>query len=305
MRTRFSSPTQHPEGIILLMAVLIIGTVLISAATFANMLLTEIRLSQLVDSSIQSRYHAESGVERALYQLRKREAVTPGECTVLLGGSGCSNDTGYCVGVGNGADVSCITSDSADLSSGSGWDVESGPELAFSANVMRGQSVQVDLFAALQATDPNGDIPSGIGSIAIEWGDVSHATDLYYTLTKLNAISGNQEVEKNIIPQQSCVGEPTCALEFRHVLNVQEDFSYVLRVQALNFLADDAGPVRITAYSGNNLSGDVVPLPGRYLIASSAAVGRSYQQVSVRTPARPPASGLYDFVLFSEEEVVK
>jgi hypothetical protein len=79
------------------------------------------------------------------------------------------------------------------------------------------------------------------------------------------------------------------------------DCSYTVRLSLPLTSADPTVTITLQAMSGAN----VVPIPSRLIIRSTGAAGKSRQQTRVTSPSRPPLSGLYDFVLFSEQEVVK
>jgi len=302
-----SKETNNQSGIVLILAILMISAVISAAAIFTGLTIRNLQQSRLVDQAIQAHYIAESGAEHALYQVRQREAVVPDKCDQLDSGSSCVESNGFCDGALLGGEVSCITSGSGALAV-TDWQNTAEHERTFSFFLERGQNIQIDLFDPFQEIDPLGQLPSGVGRIFVEWGDLDHELDLDYTLLTLTPGQETQEIASDRMPKRNCVfpspcNFPTSDFEPKPPAGLNVLNSYLLRLKAFEFIDDEAGPIQVSIFEP--AGGNQLPIPSRLIITSVGEFGDSQQRIQVRTPTRPPLSGLYDFVLFSEEEVVK
>jgi hypothetical protein len=289
------SQTKQQSGMILILVVLVIGTVLTTAAIFANLIIREIQQSRLLDQSIQSYYLAESGAERALLQIRYRQAISqcPGSQTCL--------ENGYCSG---NNDLPCINRDNTGLNILSGWQIKVENEKSTVVTLQPGESFQVDLFDPLQSESSN------IDGISIVNKSESQSLNLYGTFINItnilkNVLASNCEMQPPVFKGRINLNQylNMNALSGQTILR---DCAYTFRLQN-NDQAD--ARVEISVYQRQNQQGQIVlaplDIPSRLIIDSTAIFGDSFQRLKVKTPMRPPLSGLYDFVLFSEEKVVK
>ena len=279
---------------VLVLALLIIAAVLATAVIFSNLIIREIQQSRLIDQSIQAYYLAESGAERALHQTRRREAVQGEDCGVIISGSNCQENNGYCSSTNN--EVSCITGTEGNLAVRSGWLVTVDNETETAVNLKVGESFQIDLFNPFKTAGPN------IEAIEVNRDDPGIV--LYGELTNFNKVLGvgpsncqNQPpVLKDFLPN------PSVRIRAFDDQDIAGECSYSFRV---NYPLDSGlDPVAITLTVYDDFD-QPLPIPSRLLIDSQADFGRSRQKVRVKTPIRPPLSGLYDFVIFSEEEIIK
>ena len=288
------SGLKEKKGMVLVLAILIIAAILGAAALFSNVVIREIQQSRLIDQSMQSYYFAESGAERALYQVRRREAVI--DCGLITSGSVCETD-GYC-SLNN---VFCINQNEGDLDVSGSWQVAADNEQETSFNLKKGESFQIDLFSPYQEA---GTAESNID--AIEVIRTSDSFLLYGEFTNLTNILG-------ITSRFDCTSQPPV---FKNYLisdefmiqnldeqDIIESCSYAFR---LTFLPNSPGnsnelfTIKVYDRDANQLK-----IPSRLIIDSAAEFGSSWQQIRVKTPIRPPLAGLYDFVLFSEQEIIK
>lgn len=282
--------SHNQSGVVLLLALLIVSVVLGSAGILSNLVIRSIQQTRLIDQSMQAYYGAESGAERALYQVRRREAIP--DCADLTLGS-CNEINGTC---SFNSDVACITATNGALALGSGWNASVANETSTEILLKKGGSFQLDLFSPYQASAAN------INQVVVE----SDASDLilYSEFTNITNIlnvglsncQNQPPVFKGFIQTPAAIG----SLDGRSIL---AECSYSFR---LNYPLDSGGEqslITITVF--NQDSNEQLPIPSRLIITTSAVFGKSYQSLTIKTPIRPPVSGLYDFVLFSEQPVVK
>lgn len=302
---------QKNSGIVLVLSVLIIAASLAVTFTFSGVIISHIQQSRLIDQSIQAHYLAESGAERALYQMRKREAVPI--CSEVTAGSNCEPSTGTCTGSG----VPCISSTNGNIDILSGWNVTVQHQRSLQVYMKRGDSVQIDLFNPY-ISDP---YISEVRSFLVK-SRFEPAAQLYGEITNLSWIIGGVSAcpAPNTIPEQPAItkgpillssqpgGLPSQTGYLTGIPNQSEflpNCSYVMRLSNLEDNSD--GVYEITLYREAQDVGpeDLVEIPSRLIINASAQYGSSKQFVTVTAPMRPPLSGLYDYVIFSEEQISK
>lgn len=308
---------QPQSGMVLVLAILVGAAVLATAALFGNLIIREIQQSRLIDQSIQAYYLAESGVERALYQSRRREAVKAADCQSIFGGSSeCDATDGYCTL--SGQQVSCIIEGPASLGLRGNWQVEVTNENETSVNLAVGESFQLDLFSPFET----GGFSTNIKSIVIE-SDLLNTT-LSVEITNLTwLVGGTLDCPlDSLIPTRPATSKGRITLTHDVVNNIgttsffkdldfindpplDPDCSYSIRIGNVLLPTAVDGQFTIKIFDGVDATANQLAIPSRLIIDSEAVFGKSFQKVRVRTPVRPPLSGLYDFVLFSEEEIVK
>lgn len=290
---------KNSQGMVLILSILIIASVLGAAVAFGNIIISEIRQSRLIDQSIQSYYLAESGSEKALHRIRRQEAIS--DCS--LDSAGVCQENGYC----SSKNIPCVYL-TGSLPAKGNWDLEISEEFAVSILLNKGESFQVDLFNPVQAYNSN------INEIKIESsivapilvGEFLNLTNiLNFNDPQLSNCFIQPAIFKNFLPTMTTI--PTFAyvssLDGQILYN---ECSYAFRLNHSLKSAVDFSLFTITVYNSTpSETRTQLPIPSRLIVDSQATFGRSFQKIRVKTPIRAPLSGLYDFVLFSEEEVVK
>lgn len=309
---------KRQSGIVLILAVLIIAVVLYSAIIFNNLVISNIQESRLIDQSIASYYLAESGAEHALYQTRRLMAVKSVDCSKIVPGSTCQNSGGsygFCSLTSD--KIACITDNQGSLDVNGSWQITVNNETESTVNLNVGDSFQLDLFSPYQA----GDFQTNIQSFLVN-SNITGGTQLYAELTNLTWLVGgtvNCPLD-TFVPARPAISKGQINLDAQTGYSstgyltklandpeINPNCSYVLRLS--NILnGAEPGQFSVSIYDkaiNVDPTTDQLEIPSRLVIDSQATVGRSQQSVRIKTPIRPPLSGLYDFVLFSEQEVVK
>jgi len=280
---------KNQSGMVLILSVLIISSVLLTATVFGNLIIREILQSRLIDQSIQAYYLAESGAERALYQTRIAESVT--DCAAIGAGS-CQENNSHCT---SKSEIPCITATPGSLAGLAGdWQINVSQEAETNFILQEGETFQMDLFSPQQVRDAD--------IAGIEVGSQT-SVGLYGELTNLTNILkvGDENCDDQPPVFKGIITAPQrlSGLDGKNILG---SCSYIFR---LRYPLNNSEPTDLITLKVYNDSGELVDIPSRLIIASAASFGNSQQTVTVRTPIRPPLSGLYDFVLFSEKEIVK
>ncbi|OGY53765.1 MAG: hypothetical protein A3A24_02535 [Candidatus Buchananbacteria bacterium RIFCSPLOWO2_01_FULL_46_12] len=286
-----ASTNKKQNGMVLVLAILIIAAVLATATVFSELIIRQIQQSRLIDQSIQAYYLAESGAERTLHQIRILESVV--DCATISIGS-CQENNARC---SLDAEIPCVTSSQGSLDTAvtDDWQVVVSEESQTDFVLTKGETFQIDLFSPQQVQDANItkiDVGSSVNNLKL-FGELVNLTNILQ-VGVLNC-ADQPPVFKDIITAP----QSRSALDGKNILAA---CSYVFRLRfPLDSPVDQAG-LTLKLYDDAESQ---VNIPSRLIIDSTARFGSSIQTVVVRTPIRPPLSGLYDFVLFSEEEIVK
>jgi hypothetical protein len=310
------------KGVILILAVIIISAVLAAASAFAAIIISEIKISRLVDQSMQAFYLAESGAERALYQSRRRQAVD--NCDILdVTNSFCGKNNGWCSGTNPVNSVSCINDSTPDaVSQSAGWPGEWALNISHESEtnvfLQPNGSVQLDLFNPYQANaagQTEAFMVTGLDNYWLygELVNLNFITNPAGTIDCPQSIPAKPATSKGIILLDQNGTSPYLTGLFLNTQSnqptqeISSGCSYILRIN--NNLAGTLLPgnftIKVYTYDDAALAYKQIDIPSRLIIDSQATYGKSFQKIQVRAPIRPPLSGLYDFVLFSEQEVKK
>ena len=265
---------KNNQGSILLLAMLVMaGVVTVSLGT-TTLIIAEIQQSVKLDQSVVAYYAAESGVERSLFQARKKQF----EPEVLSGlEKTLDNEANYQI-------------------------VASSTEEVLYATLAEDESYQFDLY------EPNSfnQLTNPIQAIGLSWDGLSSWLEVNWSCWDTNGNLGN--------PRSSYNARPAGTI----YLNLYESPACILYRVRLIARQAAANNIQIRAYSevdpvarcGNPPNSCQSPIPARVRIKG---VGQypgdsdqaSRQAILVSLPQRSPIYGLYDYVLFSDEEIKK
>lgn len=270
------------KGNVLLLALLVMAGIMTAALGIGAIILNEIRQARNIDFSTVAYYAAESGVEQALYKLRKEDAVLTcpsGECDL----------NGFCSA---GDKEPCLRS-SGDLSNQSSWTrTVTDKEWQIYGTIKKDESMQVDLY------DPEGGTAAGIESIKIKWAP--ECVPPAASIIEVGYIGWDPGIGWLASSEQrfkySSLASPVINNGFA------SSKSYRLRIKALFC---DASNVTVTAWGSDNAADPPKEIPGRIILTSTGEYGTLRQAVRMNMPRKSPMSGLYDYVLFSECSLVK
>ncbi|MFA6255508.1 MAG: hypothetical protein WC675_05835 [Patescibacteria group bacterium] len=297
----------NQSGMILILAVLIIAAILGAAAIFSNLIIREIQQVRLIDQSIQAFYLAESGAERSLHQVRRREAIR--DCCLVEANPevACANPGNYFCKTNshcsNNNTIPCINPTGS--SSRGSWEINAANESETSIVLKNGESFQIDLFNPYQTQSSN------INAIQVDRSDPGVvAVGEFTNLTKILGISTAVNCQEQPPVFKYWLPSPDALITSHDGWKILAACSYSFK---LIYPLDSSGegetepPILATirVFNTDPEPDKQLEIPSRFVIDSQASFRNSLQKVRVRTPIRSPLSGLYDFVLFSEERIVK
>lgn len=270
------------SGNVLLLALLVMAGIMTAGLGIGAIILNEIKQARNIDFSTVAYYAAESGVEQALYKLRKEDAVLNcpiGEC----------GENGFC----SAGDYEACIRERGDLSNQSSWKrTITDREAQVYGKINKDNSLQVDLY------DPEGGTAAGIESVKIEW--TPQCVPPPDSIIEVSYISWDPAAGWSISSEQkfkySTLVSPVINNGFI------SSKSYRLRIKALYC---DVSNVVVTAWGSDNASPPQIDIPAKIVLTSMGEYGALRQAVKMTMPRKSPMSGLYDYVLFSECSLVK
>lgn len=253
-----SVKTLPPRGNVLLLALFAMSSILLGGMAVGTLVLREIRAARTADASQVAYYAAESGNERALYEIRKL-GLSPHELAA-----------------------------DADLDNGASYarEIVQEPAPIFT-------SIAKDAVYELVLYDPAATPPSGgVAELTVDWDAACGASSV---------------IEMSAVTFTPGVGWTPSINKFRYANDGPVSFtlsnpgSDAARVR-LKAERCDAVNVRIDAFDAG---GAPVAFPDRVAIVSTGEYRGTRQATQVVAPTVSTLSGLFDFVLFSECEIVK
>jgi hypothetical protein len=263
-------------GNTLLLAMLIMsGIIAVSTAT-SRLILNEFLQSLQLDKATVAFYAAEAGVEKSLFEVRKKD-FSPEE----LAGSGL---------LSNQASYELITKDN---------------ESVLYASLDQDETYQLDLFDndSLQA------LSSPIRSIRISWEGPGSYLEVTWRAWKTD---GSIQQSGNLYTDGAYISQASSPYYFQFYDS--SVYLYRVRISARGAAVNN---MAISAYGNlnpvancNPLTACQVSIPGRVSIKAigeypDGSLNASRQAILTTMPQTSPLAGLYDYVLFSEEEIKK
>jgi hypothetical protein len=267
------------NGSVLLLALLVMtGIVTISLAT-GTLIVNEIQQSSQLDRATVAFYAAESAVERGLYQTRKQDLSTAviNQLVALF-----ENNASYTI----------IAQDS---------------ENAINQSLTQDETLQLDLY------DPHSLSPlnPAIKSLRFAWAGNGSWLEIRWTCW----------TSSGILEQNTSQGVYISVSESPYILNLMDATNYLYKVRVTARQANISG-LEVTSYDRINpaasptclplgpSSACLINIPARVKIKGVGEYPHNdtkaaKQAILVTMPQVSPLSGLYDYVLFSEEEIKK
>ncbi|OGY44146.1 MAG: hypothetical protein A3B89_03305 [Candidatus Buchananbacteria bacterium RIFCSPHIGHO2_02_FULL_40_13] len=287
---------KNEQGIILILALMMVSILLSIALGFGIFILSDLRQAAEIDNSVVAYYAADSGIERTLYLFRH------GDKDKIGGFSG-----------SNGAL-------SPDDREGENWTIRDSTDYEltfFRQRLYNGQSVK--LYFIGRRTGVN-----TAKSIKINWFKGSgFSPKLQVVFTQLNPIDDDgilvyyTDTDKVEISDSNSAG-PIC-FDFKD-RDIDGSFlalpsDYVVELRVVGSGADYVDNLSVTAYNEtkgingcNSQAYNDTYNPeaiSNITLKARGNYGGVSQTIYAHLPPRDPSSGLFGFVLFSEEDITK
>jgi hypothetical protein len=287
---------KNERGVVLLLALLLIAAITATGVGFSLLIIGELKASSNIDNSIVAYYAAQNGVEHALLEVKDGRANSTLDETI--------NGT---TGVGG---IVRMEGSLLPLGVAATWDTRQSTtsEDIILASVPKNKTVELDL---LNPDDPAE--ASAVESVKFEWSDSCEGISwleigyVYWTPgTQISWPTDSQMVYKNIAACErgsGHYGRPCDPYIANYFSATSPEKVYRLRIKALDC---DVENLSITAYDTDNApTGDEIPIPSRVNIKSIGTYANSRIALTVSTPWLPSILGLFDYAIFSEENLDK
>ena len=281
----------HP-GVVLVYSLLVLSTLLIVATAFSLYVMRGTRTLAVASDAVVANYVAESGVEEGLYLLRHESENVANPVLV-------SNLESPYVET-NGLRLASIASSTdahvpffdpvayAEL-----WVTSTTNEILI--DVPKDQVQYADVYDASQSIDL---VRSSIQCVSLQWDAGDGLGWLETSLVELNAQNNSASL---LTPRTTLIGPSfNTGYPFTNLpLNNANIHRFRFRA-----LYGDIRNLRIIGYANANCLGETRPLPGRTTVSATGKYRQANQSVQISMPQHNLPSGLFGFVMFSDQSLV-
>ncbi len=267
----------NQAGTALLLALIVMSALVAGGVAIGTVIINEIKQARQLDRAIIAHYGAESGAERLLFDWRYTRNVG-------LFSNNCDE------GIDSQAGWTCSLN------------VGTLDQLSFNLS-----KYQVEEFPLYNPDNLN--LGKDFQSAKISWSDadIINSYDPWLEITLLEwprSSSVNFATSKNIIKRVFKCSPTSGAVCDTIIIN---DFSpnngYIVRLRALK---DDVENVTIKFFDADNAGGSLIDFSDYIRVADFTGDYRGVKQgIRVRFPVVEPSASMFDFVLFSEESLLK
>ncbi len=274
----------NQQGAILLLALLIMSGLVIGGFTLGSVVINELRQSRQLDQAIVAYYAAESGAEKLLFDWRETGCTTCPTNTQLFSNPACSESStiGWTCGMSTTQGVSQVSFTLPQL-----------------------QVEQIPLYLPYDPSQR-----SGAESMNIFWqdSDVTNGLEPWLEVSILGWPAGasvNYQDAKEIMRRvykcsPNAVDQPMC--DTISINDLIATYGYIVRVRSLY---DDVDNVRVKFYQNDNGVNDL-DLRTFIKVADFTGTFQGIKQgIRVQFPVVNPSAGMFDFVLFTENSLLK
>ncbi len=262
-----------PQGSTLLYAVLVLAAVVASSVVLSDAIFSSLKQVTSLDKAIQAYYVADSAVEDSLYRLRVL-AVSPG----ALSASSPADGSFFPFYTTFGSWTRSATAASNQI------------VVTIPAN----KTMQLDLYNPAASLQNLSGSYFPIKTLLLSWGPTTGSEWL-----EVSSIGWKVDgsVDSSVVKQIFGPSSQPATITLPN-----NDDLYKVRIKALY---DTVYSLTITA---KDQPGLVVPLPGKIVIKATGSTSNTNQaiEVTIKDPSYPnQVSGLYDYVIFSEDSLIK
>ncbi len=188
-------------------------------------------------------------------------------------------------------DLSLNTSDSGIFDNNVEWTRDTTDYIEFLSldEILEDRSIQLDFY-----NHDNPATASGVASLVFDWDGAGS-----WALIKVTSWTPAASIDwstKSDVEYLRAVSAST------YTINLTSTKAYSVKMKALY---NNMSNVTVTAYDGADGTGNTVDIPNFLDITGTGEYGNSKQAINVRIPRGIPLSSLYNYVIFSEESLVK
>lgn len=267
---------KNKEGAILVMSLLVLSGMLITGISMATLTLNELKQAKSSDYSVIAYYAADSAVESALYKLRKLNL----SATYL--------NENYASG---------------SFQNLAAWENNISSTPAYNALLRQNRSAIINLYDSEQDC-------GAVKCVECAWNDLDAGEsdpDLEVTFYPwrftglINVLPGQGEQEYyRSVPENRVNTSSVAGPWHKYNFSLLNNTCYTIRVRPLY---DDAD-VTVKTYSDVGCTTQI-GIPSFLTIDALGKYGTSKQRIKTVVSKEAPLSNIFEFVLFSEEPIVK
>ncbi len=257
---------KQKEGIILVLTLILTSILLTVSISFGVLIISDIRQAKLIDDSIVAYYAADSGLERALFLLRRQEKT-----------------------------LAEIDKEYELDKSKSNWDIGASKEFEttfFRQRINNGESIKLFFLARNEENKAN--------SIFLNWDkDPLSAIRMQISFTRLSLDGGDvfQTDQSEVLVTTS---SKNC-FEFQ-----SDNSDYAVEIKALGSVGEYVDKLKIVGYLDGECEGEKASSSiSNITLISEGKHNKSSQKIIAHIPPKNPFSGMLSFVLFSEQDITK
>lgn len=278
------------RGIVMLLSLLVLSAITAVAVSMAVIIIKDVNSASNVDHAIQAYYAAESGIEKGL-SLVKQGRYDQDTLAEMVAQFPAPPDPPL----------------SDNLENSAAWQLTAATNEAYTISYLKkNQSLVLDLY---DPTWPNPDA-GGFESFTVEaldaqpeanpaWLEISYFP---WEITGSGLLWNDLKVQKRLLSiSETAPNTPT-------IFDLLPNEYYRIRVKAL---FDDIKNVRVSAYDEDDPSACdpayscTKAIPNRVLISALGSSGANQARLTASVPWQVPVSGIFDYVLFSEQPLDK
>lgn len=289
-------PLNNKSGSILLYTLLVISLITAIAITVSIIVVNEIRLTSGAANATMAYYAAESGIERGLYTLK------------IMRNDGTSTLT-------DAVDEISSFPKPGEASFDNNADYLNEPTSSKTPEIIDEEVIENDYIQADYYNVDNPLTDSGVAQIVVSNGpDAPEANpnpatwaEVSWTAWSSNGTLGTSTSARKLIGPTDLQPDPPTDTGWPIVLDVfssQQDsivpVGYRVRIKAL---FGDLSTLSVIPY--DNAGSQVADLPSQLEIKSVGERGKFKQSLTATVPWKIPLHGLYDYVIFSEGDILK
>lgn len=269
------------------MSLIILAGFMIVATEFALLIISGIRQARAIDNSTRAYYAAEGGAESALYQIRKQGVSGS---TLIRSSQGATSTGGG----------------SWDLTNNTGGGTFSDKIDSIDRTLLsKNDSVELALYINDgQSATP----PLGASSLKVEWNTHNCTTtghsEPWIEASTVEWTGGAIDWSSVGVKKFFTQGAVKPSGQGYQLVTNALDSTLPSVVRVKTYYCDLRG-LKITLFSGADATGTQLAIPNYYLIKPLARAGDATASLQVTMPKKTPTSSIYDYVLFSEQEIVK
>jgi hypothetical protein len=288
------------SGQALLLSLLIMAAITAAGVGFATLIISQIKAVENIDNAISASYAAESGLEKAMHIVKSNRQS----------GETLADTINEIVLVSKTFSIAGLNVDFDDSTS--------NEEVSTKFSLLKDESRQIDFFYP----DEPFDATTGIAHLYLSWDnnpvpvsdidyDDGYGTGLEWVEVSWTGwdLNGNsfENVKKVLLASSDLGYDPDLCANASYIqctyITLDPDTVglayYQVRVKALY---EDINDVEVKALKSDFT---LASIPSRVHIKTIGKFGRTQQALSASMPWKIPASGLFDYVIFSEEQINK